>query len=446
MGILVKNGYVVTLDNNNRVIKNGAVYIKNDKIVEVGESNQLEDQYPNAKEVIDANGRVVMPGLICSHMHFYSAFATGMPLPPFPKGFVNVLKNLWWKIDRALLKEDVYYSGLLGYIQAVRSGTTTVIDHHASPSYIIGSLDRIEEAGRKLGVRSNLCYEVTNRNSDEEAEEGLKENQRFIEKTQRQTDGLMSGSVGLHASFTLSDQSLVKAGELVDQLNSGVHIHVAEGKADMVDAKSKFNSTVLERLEKHNLLNEKSIVAHGIHVEDVDYSILKNRKPNIAHQPRSNMNNAVGTLDIWKLQESGISFGMGTDGMSSDMKAELMVGSLIHKHVKQDNTVGMAEVFNSLFHVNPQIVENVVGVETGQLLPSKKADILITGYYPKSPIKENNVMGHVMFGVINEPIHTTIIDGTVVMENYVIPTIDEREISETCQELAQDVWDRVTGL
>ena len=165
MVILIKNATIFTFDNKKSVVKKGAIVINEDKIEKIGPTNVLEKDY-SEDEIIDAGGRIVIPGMICGHMHFYSAFATGMPLPPFPKGFVEVLQNLWWKLDRALLKEDSYFSALNGYIDAVRSGTTTIIDHHASPNYIAGCLDDLEKAGKQLGVRSNLCYEVTNRNGE----------------------------------------------------------------------------------------------------------------------------------------------------------------------------------------------------------------------------------------------------------------------------------------
>ena len=443
MAILIKNATLLALDNENQVIKNGAIILNQDKIQKIGSSNILEKEH-SYDQVLDADGRVVMPGMICGHMHFYSAFATGMPLPPFPKGFVNVLQNLWWKLDKALLKEDVYYSALQGYIEAVRSGTTTVIDHHASPNYITGSLDEIEKAGRELGVRSNLCYEVTNRNSDDEAITGLKENERFLRKVQQDNNDLMSGLVGLHASFTVSDNTLESTQKLVEKYQTGIHIHVAEGKADMDHAQKNFNKTVTKRLNDYNLLNDKSILAHCIHIKDSDLPILKQSNVNIVHQPRSNMNNAVGTLDIFKLLKNGISFGMGTDGMSADMKAELLVTPLIHKHVHQDNTVAFTESFNSLFKTNPKIVKSVVGVNTGSLEVGKKADLLITNYYPKTPISHENVMGHIMFGVINNTIDTTIIDGKIRMKEGKILNIDFAKVSEQSVNHAQDVWNRIT--
>ncbi len=443
MSVLIKNGNIITFDESRKVINGGGVYIEDDKIIEIGKTEELEKKYSTSDEIIDAKSRLVMPGFINAHMHFYSAFATGMPLPPFPKGFVNVLENLWWKLDKALLADDIYHSALLGYIQSLKSGTTTVADHHASPSHISGSLDLIERAAQELGVRSNLCYEVSNRNCDEEAGKGLQENDRFIKKCNSSEKELISGSLGLHAAFTLSDDSLSQAQQIVERQNTGIHIHVAEGKADMDHSKENFNKTVIQRLDDFALLGNKAILAHCIHLDEVDYPILQKSSPNITHQPRSNMNNAVGTMDIWKLNELNIPFGLGTDGMSSDMKAEMMVGSLIHKHDLKDNTVGMAEIFNSQFYVNPRIIKNITGVDTGKLIPNYKADLIISNYYPKSPVGPDNIMGHILFGVIHESIDYSIINGRVCMREGIIPGIDESLISKKCEVLAKRVWERV---
>lgn len=446
MSLLIENGYILTMNKSNEVNPRSSIYIENDKIVEIGSDYELHDKYKNADEIIDAKGRVVMPGFTCAHMHYYSAFATGMPLPPFPKGFVSVLKNLWWKIDQALDKEAVYYSALLGNIQAIKSGTTYVIDHHASPNYVDGSLDLLEKAARELGVRSNLCYEVTNRNGEEEAQQGLDENERFLKKHYGKRDDFISGLVGLHASFTLDDAHLERAAELENEFDTGVHIHVAEDKADMVHAKESFNSTVIERLEKFNILNEKSLIAHCIHTEELDLPLMKKYNVNVSHQPRSNMNNAVGTLDVFKVLEEGIDLGMGTDGMSADMKAELMVAPLIHKRNAHDNTIGTVEVYDALMKRNPKIIEKIHGIKTGVLEIGGKADLIISNYYPKAPIYSGNVLGHVMFGVINEPVATTITDGKPRMIEGNVIGIDEYEISMKCQKIAPKIWERVADL
>ncbi|MHA2330944.1 MAG: putative aminohydrolase SsnA [Candidatus Hodarchaeales archaeon] len=442
MNILIKNGVIVTFDSSNRVVKDGAVYIVDDIIEMVGKTGDIQPETDGADKIIDARGRVVMPGLICAHMHFYSAFARGMTLKDSPHGFLEILDKLWWKLDKTLLKEDTYYSALLGYIDAVKSGTTTVIDHHASPSYITGSLDEIERASHEIGVRSCLCYETTNRNGKDEAIEGLKENERFLKKSES-SDGMVKGLVGLHASFTLDDEDLEEASKLVQKYDAGVHVHVCEDKADLDDALDKYGMTVVERLDKFDLLTSKSVLAHCVHITEKDYPLLARKVSNIVHNPRSNMNNAVGSLDIFKLLKNGLKFGLGTDGMSADMKDEIIVANLIHKHVQQDNRVGTGEVYEALFKTNPLIVKKIFGVEVGALEVGKKADVLITDYIAPTPLTESNVLGHVLFGIVNSHITTTIINGKVCMENKVITIINEQNIALKCQELAVEAWNRL---
>lgn len=443
MSLLVYNGYVITLDQNQSILYKGAVFIENNEIKEIGPSNEMMEKYKDPVDLINANGKVIMPGMICAHMHFYSAFATGMSLPPFDKGFHNVLKHLWWKIDKALLKDDIYYSALLGYIQAVRSGTTSVIDHHASPSYIKGSLDLIEDAGRELGVRSNLCYEVTDRNGKEGAEDGLQENERYLKRTLSQKDSLFGGLIGLHANFTIDNDTLDFARNIQSDLETGIHVHVAEGHVDEEITMKNYQMRPIQRLDKYHLLNEKSLLAHCIHLEEEDYPLLKQREVNISHQPRSNMNNSVGVIDVNKLAEHSIPFGMGTDGMSSDMKPEVFTGMILQKHHQQNNTIGMGEMYDALFDQNRLIFKKITGQNIGALVPGYKADIIISDYRPKTPISSDNVMGHLMFGVVNESIDTTIIDGSIRMLHHEIPYIDEVQIHDKSMQLAQKVWDRI---
>ncbi|MHA1166224.1 MAG: putative aminohydrolase SsnA [Candidatus Hodarchaeales archaeon] len=442
MEILIKNGVIVTHDEKDTVLKNGAIYITDEIIKAIGPSVELSGEYSGADKVIDANGRVVIPGFICGHMHFYSAFARGMPLRESPRGFLEILEKLWWKLDKTLYKEDVYYSALLGMIDAIKAGTTSIIDHHASPSFIKGSLDEIEKASRELGVRTNLCYEVTNRNGEEGAIEGLRENERFIKKC-NSGDDLVTGLVGLHAAFTVSDSELDEASRIMKKNNSGVHVHVCEDKSDLADSLKKYNSTVVERLDSHGVLGPKTVLAHCVHVTDADYPLIKESKSNVIHNPRSNMNNAVGSLDIMKLEKHGIPFGLGTDGMSADMKDELIVANLIHKHVQNDNRIGTGMVYESLFKTNPVIMKKISGVDTGSIENGKKADVVLTNYVPPTRLTSGNVLGHVMFGLVNSQILTTIINGRICMENGKIPGINELEIAEKCEKLALEAWERL---
>ncbi|MGE5264297.1 MAG: amidohydrolase family protein, partial [Acidobacteriota bacterium] len=318
--MLITNGTVITLGAENRVLANGAVYIDRDRIAEVGTSAALEKKYPDA-ERLDAHGELVMPGAICAHTHFYGAFARGMSLPPGPppKNFPEILRDLWWKIDRALTLEDCEHSALVCLVDAIRSGTTTLVDHHASPRAIDGSLDVIAGAVDRAGLRANLCYEVTDRNGAAGARAGIRENVRFIKKmrgraARRETGDRVRAAFGVHASFTVSDKTLDQCRDAMDGLGTGYHIHVAEDLSDQDDALYRYNRRVAERLEEYGVLGAKTISAHCVHVDAGEIELLRRTKTNVAHNPRSNMNNAVGVADVPGMLRRGVNVGLGNDG------------------------------------------------------------------------------------------------------------------------------------
>ncbi|MEJ2561036.1 MAG: amidohydrolase family protein, partial [Anaerolineae bacterium] len=296
--MLITNGTILTLGDNPRVIPGGAVYFEEDTIIEVGSSAELTAKHRH-EETLDARGKIVMPGLICGHTHFYGAFARGMAIPGKPaQNFVQILEKLWWKIDRALTLEDCRYSALVALVDAVRHGTTTLIDHHASPNAIEGSLDAIAQAVKQAGVRASLCYEVTDRNGDDGAKAGIAENVRFMRELQAHPDPQLAASFGLHASLTVSDATLNHCLQEAQGLDVGFHLHVAEDKADQADSLKKYGVRVLERLEKRGVLGPKTIAVHCVHIDAYEMDALRATGTHVTHQPRSNMNNAVGVADV----------------------------------------------------------------------------------------------------------------------------------------------------
>jgi cytosine/adenosine deaminase-related metal-dependent hydrolase len=227
--LLIQNGTVVTLGKDNQVIDDGAVLIENTKIKQFGRSSEFTGSYDR---VIDARNKVILPGFINAHMHFYSTMVRGLGKIEPAVDFVDVLKKLWWKLDKQLILDDCYYSTLIPLIDAVKKGTTTLIDHHASPFAVTGSLEKIASAVKEVGLRASLCYEVSDRDGYDIAMEGIRENVNFIEKCKMENDDYLKALFGLHASFTLSDETLEKAVEASKNLDTGFHIHVAEAKSD----------------------------------------------------------------------------------------------------------------------------------------------------------------------------------------------------------------------
>ena len=314
-----ENGIVVTMGKNSRVLWNATVVTKGERIAAVGKAADMAKQFPKA-DAVDCGGKIVLPGFLCAHHHFYSTMARGMAPPGEPaSNFVEILQRLWWKLDMALSEEDITLSASIPLLECIRNGTTAIIDHHASPSHRDGSLDQIEAAVRQAGLRASLCYEVSDRN---QAGGGIAENERFIKKVGK-GDGQIAAMMGLHASFTVSDETVERCVGIARQAGVGCHIHVAEDAADREDALSKYGMPTVERLHKLGVTGERSIFVHCVHVDEGEMQILADTGTIAVHNPESNMNNAVGVTKLLKLLKKGVLVGLGTDGMSSDMPAQM---------------------------------------------------------------------------------------------------------------------------
>jgi len=438
--ILVGNGTLVTLGERNRVIKDGAVLIEGNIIGDFGKTDELKGKYPSS-EFIDASGKVVMPGLICAHHHLYSTFARGMAIPGEPaKNFVEILEKLWWKLDNALTKEDIYYSSLIPLIECVRNGTTTIIDHHESQSCQKGSLDEIARAVEEVGIRASLCLGTSDRYG--RGREGLEENERFLSLLKSRPSQLVRGMVGLHAAFTVNDDTLDESVRLAKKYGVGIHVHCAEDKADQDESLKKYNMRVIERLNSHGALGEKSIAVHCVHVDEKEMDILKATGTNVVHNPESNMNNAVGCADILGMIGKGIGVGLGTDGMSSDMLSQMRCAYLIHRHVKKDPRVAFLEAPRMLLDNNPKIVNRVAGWSIGEIAKGALADIILIDYHPPTDLSENNFLGHLIFGLVDATVDTTICNGKILMREKKLMDLDEGSVARETSQLASELWKR----
>ncbi|MGC4121081.1 MAG: putative aminohydrolase SsnA [Myxococcales bacterium] len=441
---LLGNGWVVTLGEDNRVIEKGAVLIEGTTVKEIGATDDLKARYPEAK-FIDAAGRTILPGFICAHHHFYSTFACGLAPKP-SANFVEILQNLWWKLDRAITLEDVELSAIIPIARAIRAGTTTVLDHHASPAAIEGSLDVIGKVVKKAGIRASLCYEVTDRNGQEGTDAGIKESKAWLKKAQKDTTGRLHGLVGIHAGMTVSEKTLERCITLAKDFNTGLHIHVAEDKSDEADSEQKYGKRVIKRLFDAGGLGPKSMAIHCIHVDDAEIDLIKQTDTVVVHNPQSNMNNAVGAARIIDMIGKGIRVGLGTDGMTSDMREEVRNALWLRHHEHKDPRVGFCEVAFALLKTNAQIASSFFGKQLGHIAVGAPADLIVSDHIPFTPLTPDNVLGHVIFGVAAEPINTTIVDGKVLMHDKKLKTIDWEAVSERAAKLSPETWKRFAAL
>jgi putative selenium metabolism protein SsnA len=443
MTTIITNGTIVTRDAKTPFIKDGAVAFDGAAITAVGPTAELLAHYPNAQR-IEAAGRLVMPGFINTHMHYYSTFARGINFGGRPATtFGEVLKGLWWKLDRMLTLDDVYYSAVGPMIEAVRCGVTTAIDHHASPFAVRGSLARIAEAAQLVGLRSNLCYEVSDRDGERIAEEGIAENIEFVKHCQRLDDDMLRGLVGMHAQMTISARTLDKLTEAAEGIGAGYHIHCAEGIEDVIDALATYDKRVVERLYDARVLNERSLAVHCVQITDAEIEMLASSGVAVINTPESNMSNAVGCAPVLKMLEAGTLVGMGTDGYCVDMTESLRAVHAIQKHEAHVPSVAWGEPHQMLFENNRTIANRLLSGETGILRPGAYADIIVVGYEAPTPLTEATVASHLLFGVAGRNVDTTIINGRVRMLERTLIDIDEQKLMADSRQQAQALWNRI---
>lgn len=440
--LIVGNGLLLTLDADGKVIQDGAVAMEDGIINEVGDTEDIKARYPEA-EFIDCEGKVIMPGMINTHMHLYSTFARGMALKDPPPGtFMQILERLWWRLDKALGPEDIYISSLVLVIDCIRFGVTTILDHHASPMSVPGSLDECARAVQEAGIRACLAYEVSDRDGPEIRDQGIEENVRFIKKCRDPASPLLQASFGLHAQITLSDDTLSKCREAAEGLDAGFHIHVAEGPEDLEDSLRKSGKRVVERLDSFGILGPKTIASHCVHVNEREMDILYERDVNVVHNPESNMGNAVGVAPVLRMMKKGARVGLGTDGYTADMFEAIKVANMLHKLNEKNPSAAWSEVPAMAFFNNRNIVKRIFHLETGILEPGASGDVIVVDYNPCTPLTPENVSSHILFGMSGGLVDTTIVAGRVLMRNRKLTTLDSDRILRRSRELAKKVWMR----
>ena len=436
--LLITNGYLVTLDEANRFIANGSVYIENKHIVEVGESSAITRE---ADRTIDARGSIVMPGLINTHHHLYSTFARGFTPPGSPaRNFEETLSKLWWKLDKALDSDDVYYSALLALMDAARTGCTTIFDHHASPSCVDGSLDQIERAFRDVGLSGCLSYEVSDRNREGE---GIEENERWIRKCRDSGDGQMSALFGMHALMTLGTKTLERSAEIAHALDTGFHVHAAEDEIDARLTLERYDRQIMDRFQDFAIPGEKTVFVHGSHLDSRAMELLKSTGSILVNNPESNMNNGLKVSPILDFLKHDVLVGVGTDGMSSHLISQTRAMYLHQRTLQRDPTIAFAEACQILLENNRSIANRLFDEPRGALAVGQLADIMIPEYLPFTPLNADTFYGHLLFGLSFARVRTTIARGRVIVDEGRLPHLDEDAIRARCAERASNIWSRI---
>jgi putative selenium metabolism protein SsnA len=430
MAYLLKEATLATLDP--AAIERTDLRVAVGRIVERG--SELEPH--EGEEVIDLSGKLIIPGMVCAHTHLYSALARGMPAPPrTPSNFKEILELIWWRLDSALDEETIYWSAMAGAMDAARAGTTCLFDHHASPSHISGSLEIVREAIEEVGLRAVLCYEVTDRGGARERDQGLEENRSFLSRLRRSASNpdLFRAMVGAHASFTMSDESLDACAALMREFDAGLHIHVAEDKCDVEDAREKYGLGVVERLAKHGVLNNRSILAHGIHLSDEDIGLARSAGVSFAHNPRSNMNNQVGYAPVAKFGGRVV---LGTDGIGADMFEELRFAFFKGRDALA--ALGADDWLRVLAN-NHRLASEAFGGEMGSLGVGSMADLTVLDYGSPTPLTAENLAWHFAFGMTSASVESVMVNGRFVIRDRRFP-FDAQNLYERARAASEKLW------
>jgi putative selenium metabolism protein SsnA len=443
--MIIKNGWVVTWEKPNRILKGHSIKIKDGIIVNIAPDNEIKTE--EGEETVDAHSQLVMPGNICAHTHYYGAFARGMAIPGSPPGnFTEILSKLWWQLDRVITEEDIRLSTEVCLLDAIRHGTTTLVDHHASPGYIEGSLNIIASSIKKAGLRGCLCYEVTDRGGNDLAEAGIKENINFIKETRHNKEENIAALFGLHAGLTLSDKTLEKSRELAPE-GIGFHIHVAEDAVDEYNSLQNYGLRVIDRLDKFEILSSNTILAHAVHIDAKEMEIIKQKKCWVSHQPRSNMNNGVGVADVTGMMRLGIPVCMGNDGLSNSMWDEWKTAYFVHKLWNLDPRRMPADLVVEMgVYNNAALATQLFGGQIGVLRKGAKADLIFVDYRPFTPMNTDNLPWHIIFGFREGMVSATMVGGKFLMLNNQILTMDEELINAKALELSTQVWERFQNI
>jgi len=405
----------------------GDVVVEDGRVASIGPA-------PPGTASRDCSGCLVIPGNVCAHHHLYSSLARGMPyrLDP-PRNFVEILRRVWWRLDRALDDEAVWASAVVGGAAAILNGTTTVIDHHASPNAADGSLDLIASVLTDLGVRSVLCYEVSDRDGPERADTGLEENRRFLKSEWP----LSRGMVGAHASFTMSEETLAACVDLARSQGAGIHVHVAEDEADQRDAQARFGKRVGERLAAAGALDDRALLAHCVHLDERERGAIRSAGASVVHNATSNMNNSVGHAPVRSFDRLAV----GTDGVGGDMFAEAKTAYWRAREV--DSSIApswiLARMADSAGVAARAFGEPLIG----RIEPGAPADLVVLAYDTPTPLSAENLAGHWAFGLGARHVRDVMVGGEWSVLDRTLARVDAAELTLRCREAAARLWERL---
>lgn len=450
--ILIKNGLVVTFEKDamtGEIIENGAVAVRGDKIVAIGKTGEVEDKYKEADRVIDAKGKIVMPGFIITHTHMAYLLGHNQPVDFSQlRSFWDMLQKMGWEwLEDLQTEEGIYAATRYGAMKMIKNGTTTVCDLIEGPNALPGALAAGGRALEEVGIRAQVGFEVTERipgvpirekQDPGMAEKGFQENLEFLARYPAGGDGRIQGRLGVHTAYTNSAETLKKARVIADRYGCGIQIHIAEiPRAFLVE---KYGKSAPEFLEDAGLLGPDVVAAHCIDLDGDDIEILRRNGVNVSHTPMTNSLGGNGVAPVPTMLENGINITIGHDCFFTlDTSEYIRYAYLVHK----------AHNANPMLIPPFQVLDFVLGNAAramgwgdriGSLAVGKKADILIVSPDSPSPIIPSSVISYYTMTFLGCDVETVLIDGRIVLDERRMTTVNEDEVRKACFEKARILW------
>ncbi len=435
--LLVQNAVVLTMDEKRRIIHNGAVAIEDGKIVKVGSADSVSRGFA-ADEVLDASQCIVMPGLICAHTHLYGIALRGSALNVKPPSdFLQILQRTWWPLDEKLTNEDAYATTLASSIESVMNGTTCYADTYSAPNEIAGSLDHISRALNEVGMRGMISFEATERRNAAEGRRGLQENIRFKNKKDK---GRALAMISLHASFTVSDELIMQGVEASAKYNLPLTIHVSEGQNDTYHNMERYGKRTVERLHEIGLLSSRAVLAHCVHLNERELELISKTSANVAHNPMSNMLNAVGMTSLMEMIERGINVSLGNDGYIFDMFENMRAAFLLHRVARRDPNRPSPQEVVEMCTVNAAKAYGLSSI--GSIAVGKQADIIVIRPAFLATPYTGSIYGYVVNGLKGPDVRDVIIDGEIIMRGRKMMKLDIEKAEQQILKSMDGLWRR----
>lgn len=440
--LLIKNGLVVTIDPQDRIFRNGSIYIEDNIIKEIGPASQVGDK--EGAQVIDAKNKIVIPGFVSCHNHLYSAVVRSIPYAGFQKddfSFYGWMERFWLPLLEDRVTHDQLYIGTkANLLEHMRSGITTTSDTAEGPYALPGVLDAVDQAAIEAGTRAVLSFETTGRIDDANAKLGIDENVKFFKKV-RARGGRITSRIGIHTTYTTTPELLMEVRAAADDVGAGVMMHHLDDRWHAFDTTKRFGKRPTRYLEDIGFLRPDLVLFHCSYIDPIeDPAIFKRNDVKVSHQSESN-----SIFGFWPnmipLIKEGVKVGFGTDGMTHSMFEVMRVGQIIHR-VRYENLEVFPDyqVLKMATLGGAQVMQ--LDHEIGSLEVGKKADITLLNDRSTVPLFEDNVANYIVGTCERHDVNTVIVDGEIILRNGEFASVDEEETLARCREVALDLWRR----